>query len=293
MAEEVAASVRDAFPSSLWERTFFNVSYMSPSTKKILEAGRRTTIRQPWELGVSDFFEPVEKARALFATIINSSPNNISIVPSVSYAIATAAKNFRKKLHEGETILLLGEQFPSNYYMWNALAKKKKANILTVDYPEDFDWTTKIINTIEANDSIRIVALATVHWTDGSFIDIPAISRLCKEKDILLFVDGTQSIGAVPFDIEQVKPDFLAAASYKWLFGTFSVGFMNSDEKYHKDGKPLEHSWMSKIGSSDFSNLTNYNDNFEEGARRFDMGERSHLNLMPMVIAGLEQILEW
>ena len=39
-----------------------------------------------------------------------------------------------------------------------------------------------------------------------------------------LVVDGTQSVGALPFDVGQIQPDALICATYKWLLGPYSLG---------------------------------------------------------------------
>ena len=90
----------------------------------------------------------------------------------------------------------------------------------------------------------------------------------------------------------EVQPDFLVTASYKWLFGPYSLGFLYVHPRY-QDGKPLEHGWIARKNSEDFAGLVNYQDEFQPGARRFDVGERSNFALMPMVLAALQQILAW
>ena len=61
----------------------------------------------------------------------------------------------------------------------------------------------------------------------------------------------------------------------------------------YQDGIPLEHNWIHRKHSEDFAGLVNYRDDFQAGARRFDVGERSNFALMPMANAALKQILAW
>jgi selenocysteine lyase/cysteine desulfurase len=55
----------------------------------------------------------------------------------------------------------------------------------------------------------------------------------------------------------------------------------------------LEHNWISRKHSEDFAGLVNYRDDFQTGARRFDVGERSNFALMPMAFTALKQICDW
>ncbi|MCK5276819.1 MAG: aminotransferase, partial [Alphaproteobacteria bacterium] len=56
---------------------------------------------------------------------------------------------------------------------------------------------------------------------------------------------------------------------------------------------PLEHNWIARAGSEDFTGLVNYRDDFQPGARRFDVGELSNFALMPQANAAMRQILDW
>jgi selenocysteine lyase/cysteine desulfurase len=136
------------------------------------------------------------------------------------------------------------------------------------------------------------VALGNVHWADGTRFDLETIGRRAREVGALLFVDGTQSVGAMPFDVAAVRPDVLACASYKWLLGPYSLGFAYFGERCD-DWAPVEETWLGRMGSEDFTRLVDYADDYQPGAARFDVSERSNFVLMPMLIAALEQILAW
>jgi selenocysteine lyase/cysteine desulfurase len=96
----------------------------------------------------------------------------------------------------------------------------------------------------------------------------------------------------MPFSVSAVQPDFLVAAAYKWLLGPYGLAFLYVRERF-QDSRPIEHNWITRRNSEDFSGLVSYNDEFQEGAVRFDMGERSNFTLLPMAIAALEQIHRW
>jgi selenocysteine lyase/cysteine desulfurase len=82
------------------------------------------------------------------------------------------------------------------------------------------------------------------------------------------------------------------ASTYKWLLGPYGVGFMHVGERY-REGTPIEHNWINRRGSEDFSGLVDYHDAFQPGARRYDFGERSNFALLPMANEALRQILDW
>jgi selenocysteine lyase/cysteine desulfurase len=96
----------------------------------------------------------------------------------------------------------------------------------------------------------------------------------------------------VGVDVQSIQPDFLICATYKWLLGPYSLGFVYVNPRHHA-GIPLEQGWVNRPGAEDFSRLIDYVDEINLDATRFDMGERSNFHLMPIAIAGLQQIHRW
>ena len=269
---------------------YFNCGYMSPLLNSVTQAGIEGIMRKanPWSLSPVDFFTESNTARQLFADIISAGQNDIAIIPSASYGIGIAARNLQ--IHKGQHILVLEDQFPSNIYAWQELAKENDAEIQTVLKPANQGWTQTILHSITPKTAIA--ALPHCLWTDGGLLDLEKIGEALRSVGAKLVLDVTQSLGAMPLDINRVKPDFLIAASYKWLLGPYSVSFIYVAPE-HQDGIPLEHNWLNRKGSEDFSRLVDYQDDFQPGAIRFDMGQRANFALMPMAVEALRQILKW
>ena len=107
-----------------------------------------------------------------------------------------------------------------------------------------------------------------------------------------MVIDTTQSLGAMPLDLDAIQPDFLIAACYKWLLGPYSTGILYASPQ-HQQGQPIEFGWANRVGAEQFSDLATYEDQYQVGARRYDMGERSNFALLPPLITGFQQILDW
>ena len=202
---------------------YFNCAYMSPLSHVALAAGDMGLRRKynPWKMFPADFFTESEATRAVFASMINASADDIAIVPAASYGTAIASANI--PLASGQNIVLLDEQFPSNVYPWFEQAKAASAEIITIARPIDDQWTPLILDAI--NDKTGIVALPHCHWTDGGLIDLVAVGKRCREVGAALVIDATQSLGVLPFDVQAIQPDFMVAATYKWLMGPYTMGF--------------------------------------------------------------------
>ena len=141
-------------------------------------------------------------------------------------------------------------------------------------------WTERILDCIDS--ATVAVAMGTVHWTDGTRFDVRAVPERTSAVGAALILDGTQTVGAVPIDVKALDPDALIVAAYKWLLGPYSLSLAWFGECY-LDGVPLEEAWIGRRGSENFAGLVDYVDEYQPGALRFDVGQRSNFALMPAV----------
>ena len=266
---------------------YLNCAYISPILNAVREAGVAAAQRKsrPWAIKPIDFFTDAEVGRERFAQLIGATAEDVALVPATSYGTATAARNL--PCGAGQRIIVLHEQFPSNVYPWRELAATRGAELVTLPRPEDDNWTGAILDALD--DRVAIAALPHVHWTDGALVDLDRVGVRCREVGAALVVDGTQSVGALPFDVRTIQPDFLVVSTYKWLLGPYAAGYLYVAPRWH-DGVPLEYNWANRADSEDFARLVDYRDGFQPGARRFDVGERGNIHLVPMANAALSQI---
>jgi selenocysteine lyase/cysteine desulfurase len=270
---------------------YLNCGYMSPLMKRVRDAGAAGLARKahPWEIVPRDFFSGSDALREAFAELINARADDIAIVPAASYGISTAARNL--PLAGGQNVIVVEDQFPSNVYPWRERAREVGAVVRTVPRPSEGGWTRAVLNAVDGDTAI--VAIPHCHWTDGGLFDLERIGDRCRERDIALSLDVTQSLGVLPLDVQQIQPDFLICAAYKWLLGPYSTGCVYVAQRWQREGRPIEHNWIHRRNAEDFARLVNYQDEFEPGARRFDVGERSNFALVPAAEAGIRQLLEW
>jgi selenocysteine lyase/cysteine desulfurase len=274
---------------------YLNCAYMAPLLRSVEEAGIAALQRRrdPTAITADDFFTGSDRARTLFARLVGCDAARVAIIPGVSYGMATVAKNVR--LRAGQNVIVAHAQFPSNVYEWRRTCAAAGASLRAVAPPAEpqgrgREWNARLLEAIDGDTAL--VALGNVHWADGTRFDLEAIGERAREVGALLVVDGTQSVGAMPFDVGRVRPDALVCASYKWLLGPYTLGLAYYGERFDA-AAPLEETWLARRGSEDFARLVDYADEYQPGAARFDVAERSSFLLMPMLLAALEQVLAW
>ncbi|MEM1358235.1 MAG: aminotransferase class V-fold PLP-dependent enzyme [Bacteroidota bacterium] len=273
---------------------YLNGASRAPQLKSAAAAGRAALAwrEENSSMPIPEFFGPVERIKTAFAKLINSEePQRVALIPAASYGIATAAKNV--PLRKGQNIIIVADQFPSNYYAWAEKCKRTGAELRIIARPEAGSsdrWSERVLAAIDRDTAA--VAIANIHWADGTLFDLGALRKRTDEVDAWLVIDGTQSIGALPFDVQTIRPDALIAGGYKWLMGPYGCGYAWYGPRMD-NGRPLEENWINRAGSEDFRNLVNYREEYRPLAGRYSVGEHSNFIMAPMQIAGLEQVNEW
>jgi selenocysteine lyase/cysteine desulfurase len=272
------------------EVAYFNLASLAPQLRSVRAAGEEAlaTRAAPWRISSNDWFDDVELLRALFAEVIGADADGVALIPATSYGLAIAAHNSTAR--PGDRVVVVADEYPSTVYTWRAFAARHDAEVITVARHDDQSWTDAVLAALD--ERVRVVSVPNVRWTDRALIDLERVGARARDLGALFTVDLTQSLGAMPFNLTAVRPDFLVATGYKWLLGPFSLAYLWVDPK-HRAGTPLEHNWINRAGSQNFASLTDYRDDFQAGSRRFDVGQRTNFTLTPMAIAALTQILDW
>lgn len=276
--------------------TYLNCSYMSPMLKSVAEVGVRAIYGKddPSSNKPEDFFQNTRALRTEFAKLISApSEQMCAIVPSVSYALANVAKNL--KAGKGDNMVIADEQFPSNYYAWKALGDERNIGLKVVSAPDVTDergkrWNEMILEAID--DDTKLISTGHVHWADGTKFDLRAIRKRADEVGAIMVIDGTQSIGALPFSVAEFRPDAVVAAGYKWMMGPYASGVAYFGE-YFSHGSPIENNWMNRLHSEDFANLVNYQNQYQPGSIRYEVGESANFILTPMLTKAIAQVNAW
>lgn len=276
--------------------TYLNGAYMSPQLKSVEKSGFEALSKKnfPHEISAGDFFSGPEKLKKAFAKLIDAPDfNNTAIIPSASYGLANAANNV--KLEAGDEIIIVDAQFPSNVYAWQKVAQQKKAKVIVIAIPTGFKdrgkrWNQNILDAI--NSKTAVVSIGPTHWADGTLFDLKAIREKSKLHNAALIIDASQFIGAAPFSVQEIQPEAVITVGYKWLMGAYGLGMAYYSDAFN-DGEPIEYNWISRDKSEDFTQLVNYNSNYQPKAGRYNMGECTNFILVSMLTESIHQIIKW
>lgn len=273
---------------------YLNSASYSPLPLRTLEAGRAAVARkgQPWTLEAGFANAQYERTRAAAARLINASPDDVALIASVGYGVATAARLIT--LPKGTRVIVLENDHSSPVLEWHLRAEQQGFAVETIREPGDGDWTAAILAAIERPNAapVALASISSLHWSDGGLIDLAAVGAALRRHGAIFLIDATQSCGVIDLDVSALDPDFVIFPTYKWLLGPYGRAFIYI-AKRHQDGIPVE---QTSAGRRDVraENAVYFADtSYVANARRFDMGERDFFISMEMAAIGMEMMAEW
>jgi len=231
--------------------------------------------------------------RQRFATLINArSADEIVLMPNTASGLNTAALSL--PLRPGDNVLVLDGDYPANIYPWMNLAHR---GVLTKIVPAHNGGLDLNLLESRIDSHTRVIALSTVAFATGFRNDIEGVGRICKDRGIFLVVDGIQSLGALPFDVQAANVDFLAAGSQKWLLGPIGGGFLYVRSELMDE--LVAGAYVGAASVVDGENFLDYNFTLQPTAERFSLGSSGIMNQLGLHASvaliqeiGIEQIAE-
>jgi L-cysteine/cystine lyase len=128
----------------------------------------------------------------------------------------------------------------------------------------------------------RMIVLSHITWTTGTRLDIHAVGQLGRELGIPVLIDGAQSAGAIPLDMQELQVDFYAIPMQKWLCGPDGTGALYVCEQ------SLHYITPTSVGYMSVKHEDGVDWMLADGAQRFEFGGRQ-----TAAIAGQAAVLKW
>jgi selenocysteine lyase/cysteine desulfurase len=155
-----------------------------------------------------------DRCREVIAHLINCAPTDVALLPSVVPAVASVALQARPG-----PFVVFEHEYRSNLLPWLSCAREGRP-VRTVPLSAG---SQGLVDAMDSETSV--VTVSAVQSLDGCRVDLPAIVERARACDAWVFVDATQSLGAIALDVTELQVDFVAAAGYKWLLGARGTGY--------------------------------------------------------------------
>jgi selenocysteine lyase/cysteine desulfurase len=231
------ASFRARFPA-LERVVYLDTASAAPGAAPVVEALHRA--EREWQSGVFSWRAWESEAhatRALFARLVGGDERDVALRPTLSDAVATVARS----LPPGKVVV--GErEFRSNLFPWLQLRERGR-EVVVVPAADGVVRGEALARAVD--EGTALVAVTEVQSSNGFRVRLADLTARCRAVGARLFVNLTQSLGALRFDGAAVRPDFAAATSYKWLIGVRGAAWLYVRPDRLAEVEPLAPNWKS------------------------------------------------
>jgi selenocysteine lyase/cysteine desulfurase len=273
-------AVRCEFPA-LAHWTYLNTATSGQLPRRATEAVACHFAHRD-EFASGDFlawYDDADRIRAKISRLINCTPQDIAFVPNASSALGLLLAGLDWK--PGDQILTLEHEFPNNLYAPGLLGR---FGVETTACPWDRFYDS-------VNAKTRLAILSSVNYTTGFAPPLAELAEFLRARGVLLFVDGTQSVGALRFDAMRVQPDMLAVHGYKWLISPDGAGFFYIAPQLRERLQPNVVGWRTHRNWRNVDNLHHGTPELLSSAEKYEGGGLSFALLYGME-ASLDLVLE-
>src|SRR5215468_3648153 len=203
--------------------------YMDVAARSLLYAGARAALdsyldaNATGRLDKTEMFAAIENTRSLFAQLIGADADEIAYTRNVTDGIATFAASL--PWQSGDNVVLCEAlEHPANLLPWYGLRPRFGIDVKTVAPAQGRIPLEGILAAVDGRT--RVVAVSSVTFAPGFRSPVAALGAECRRRDVLLAVDGAQSIGSIDTDVKSLNIDALAASTQKALMGLYGLGFL-------------------------------------------------------------------
>lgn len=168
--------------------------------------------------------EEQPRIRQTVAEFFGAGMDNVALVPNFSWAM----NGIVHSLCGNEKVLLYKNDYPSLLEPFTI----NNFNITWIEDTEDFFISMQKLQQKLLSEKIEVLAISHVQWLSGFKIDLNVLGRFCREHDIWLIVDATQSLGAIAINPVVQDIDVLISSNYKWMNSGFGTGVMYMSDEF-------------------------------------------------------------
>lgn len=248
---------------------FLNAASVGPMpTDAVRVADEWSAARaRPHTIPFDRLLDAAATARAQFAALIGAEAAQIALMPNTTYGLNLAARAL--PMRPG-TILSFDGEFPSCVYPFQALGPRG----ITLDLiprREGLPDEDALVEAILSRADVVAVVVSWVQFATGYVADLERIGRACRERGAFFIVDGIQGCGVRPIDVRALPIDIFSSGAQKWQLGPWGTGFVYVRPELVRSLEPHDVGWACMKTSTDYTRLTEYDFDFFEDARRFEV----------------------
>ena len=186
----------------------------------------------------SEAADEIAMAYEHVSKLLGTTTFNIAFSEHATASFVAAISSVR--FTPGSVLLTTLNDYVSNQIQYLALAQRFGVEVVRA--PEALEGGVDLTAMEALIHRLRpkLVAVTHIPTNSGLAQNVEAIGAMCRAEDILYLVDGCQSIGQMPVDVETIGCDYFSATARKYLRGPRGAGFLYVSDRVLASGyEPL------------------------------------------------------
>ncbi len=247
---------------------FLNAASVGPMPQSAVDmAAKWSALRaRPHQIPMSLMNDAASTARSQFAALVGADADEIALMTNTTYGLNLAARAL--PLRPG-VILTFDGEFPSCVYPFQALGSRG-ISLELVPRKNGLPDEDTLVAAIDRPDVVAVV-ISWVQFASGYVADLARIGAACRARGVFFIVDGIQGCGVRPIDLHALPVDIFASGAQKWQLSPWGTGFVYVRRELIQSLEPIDVGWACMKTSTDYTRLTDYEYDFFDDARRFEV----------------------
>ncbi len=215
------------------EYYFDNSATSHPKPLSVIEKVQQTLIHFNGNPGRSGYKKAVQIDREIY-NVRNKIAEFFNIKNPLQIAFtsnATESLNFAVRGMGFENCHIISSVLEHNSVLRPLHYLEDEKNV-TVSFAEPAENTDKLLKNISSQikENTKAVILNHISNLTGYIMDIEAVGKLCREKNLIFILDVSQSAGFTKIDVEKAGINILCFTGHKSLFGIQGTGGIYVEE---------------------------------------------------------------
>lgn len=233
--EKYWKKLRHQFPMPK-EEAYFNTGTLGAQPKVVLEKVIESMRYNAVNCAKTDYqgngplllsgYEPYVDLRKKIGKLINADYQEIALTQNATFGMNYVSNGM--ELREGDEIISTDQEHGGGRAGWDVAAARHKLVYKQAKMPVPANDPQEIIDRIFAEVTSRTRVIAVPHMISVYGVILP-VKKICEEarrRGIFTILDGAQSVGHIPVDVENIGCDAYFSSLHKWLLAPAGSGIL-------------------------------------------------------------------
>lgn len=244
-------ALRESIPA-VQDRVYLNTGTSGPMPRQayekeveLLEFIVREGFSAPQALAA--YSRTLDEARKALASVLSCDPQWVALTHSTSDGIGTVAAGI--DWQPGDEVIISDLEHVSGVAPWAMLARRRGVVVRNIESAGGYLEPERVLAAITSRT--RLICISHVSYASGAVLPVRDVCAGARKAGVLVVIDGAQSVGHVPVQVEQIGCDFYAFPGQKWLLGPEGTGGLYVAPHALEAFAPSHIGWASIAGEGE------------------------------------------